>query len=212
MIDELDRGTQNELRALDEFQRPFVAGHLVMAVRLLESDPEQALAHARVAASRAPRLAVVREAAGLAAYAAGEWAAAMKDLKAAMRISGSYDFWPIVADCERGLGRPERAIAMAGAPEVAKLSVGGKVEMRIVAAGARADMGQLDAALLTLRCTELTQRTESDWSVRLRYAYADLCEQAGRYQEAVDWFAKAADVDDDDSTDAAERLQALLER
>ena len=83
--------------------------------------------------------------------------------------------------------------------------------MRIVAAGARADMGQLDAALLTLKCPELTQRSDSDWAVRLRYAYADLCEQAGLLQEAVDWFAKAADIDEDDLSDAAERLQALLQ-
>lgn len=135
----------------------------------------------------------------------------MKDLKAAMRISGSLEFWPIIADCERGLGRPERAISMAGAPEVSNLSAAGKVEMRIVAAGARADMGQIDAALLTLKCPELNQRTVSEWSVRLWYAYASLCAMAGRHDEAIEWFAKAADADEDDDTDATERLQGLLD-
>lgn len=181
-----------------------------MAVRLLEDDPAAALAHAQAAAGRAPRLAVVREAVGLAAYAAGEWAAAIRDLKAAMRISGSVEFWPIVADCERGLGRPERAVAMAGAPEVRALTRAGKVEMRIVASGARADMGELDAALLTLKCPELSDEAIHDWSVSLWYAFASLCARLGRRDEALEWFARAADADDDDATDAAEQVALLL--
>lgn len=211
-LDQLDRGTQNELRALDEFQRPFVAGHLVMAVRLLEEDPDTAYAHAALAARKAPRLAVVREAAGLAAYAAGLWEQAIRDLKAAMRISGSVEFLPIVADCERGLHRPQRAIALAGSAESQRLNRAGQVEMRIVAAGARADMGDIAAAELTLRSRELSDSALHPWSISLWYAYADILQQLGRLDDAIEWFAKAADVDEDDSTDAAERLAALIEQ
>jgi tetratricopeptide (TPR) repeat protein len=210
-MEELDRPTQNELRALDEIQRPYVAGHLVMAGRLLEEDPETALKHAQAASARASRLAVVREAAGLAAYACGQWEQASRDLKAAMRISGSVEFLPVVADCERGLGRPERALTIAGSSEAEKLSAAGKVEMRIVTAGARVDMGQLDAALVTLKCPQLQQTSVQEWSVNLWYAYADVLQRLDRTNEAVQWFAKAADADIDEETDAAERLAALLE-
>ena len=207
----LDRATQNELRALEESQRERIAGHLVMAGRLLEEDPESALAHASAAASRASRLAVVREACGIAAYACGRWEQAIRELKAAMRISGSVEFLPVVADCERGLGRPERAMALAGSAEAERLTQAGRVEMRIVAAGARADLGQIDAALVTLKCPELGDRKVHEWSVALWYAYADMLQRAGREAEAIEWFARAAEADIDEETDAATRLQELLD-
>lgn len=210
-IEMLDRATQNELRALEEAQRERVAGHLVMAGRLLEDDPEAALAHATAAAARASRLAVVREACGVAAYACGRWEQAIRELKAAMRISGSVEFLPLVADCERGLNRPERAIAIAGNVDVARLSQAGRIEMRIVAAGARADLGQLEAALVTLKCPELADRKVHEWSVALWYAYADMLQRVGRTAQAVEWFARAADADEGEETDAASRLQDLLD-
>ncbi|EUA42791.1 hypothetical protein I553_6654 [Mycobacterium xenopi 4042] len=43
---------------------------------------------------------------------------------------------PLIADCERGLGRPERAIELARGPEAAQLSGDDADELRIVAAGA----------------------------------------------------------------------------
>jgi tetratricopeptide (TPR) repeat protein len=206
----LDRATQNELRGLDDAVKEFVAGHLVMAGRHLEDDPALALNHAMAAASKASRLAVVREACGIAAYAAGAWDQAIRELRTAMRISGTVDFLPLIADCERGLGRPERALEIAGSREVSRLTQAGRVELRIVAAGARADLGQVDAALVTLKCVELQDSTVREWSVSLWYAYADMLERAGRTQEAIEWFTKAANADDDEETDAGERLHALI--
>lgn len=207
----LDRGTQNELRALDERVKDTVVGHLVMAGRVLEEDAELALRHASAAADKASRLAVVREACGLAAYAAGKWEQAIRELRAAMRIGGTFEFLPLIADCERGLGRPERALDIAGSPEASKLSKAGRVELRIVAAGARADMGQIDAALVTLKCPELRDMQVQEWSVSLWYAYADMLERAGRGDDALEWFSKAAAADDEDETDAAVRLQQLID-
>jgi tetratricopeptide (TPR) repeat protein len=152
---------------------------------------------------------VVREAAGVAAYLAGEYADALAQFRAARRISGSDAYWPMMADCERGLGRPEKAIAMAGAPEVERLDRAGKVEMRIVASGARRDLGQLDAAVVTLQCPELSSRAVQPWSARIKAAYADALEAAGRGEEARSWWAKAAELDVDGDTDAAERLADL---
>jgi hypothetical protein len=114
-----------------------------------------------------------------------------------------------MADCERGLGRPEKALDMAGAPEVHKLDKAGQVEMRLVAAGARRDMGQLDAAIVTLQSPELASNSVQPWTARLRYAYADALLAAGRENEAREWFAKAVESDKDGSTDASDRLAEL---
>ena len=44
---------------------------------------------------------------------------------------------------------------------------------------------------------------------RLYYAYADALLEAGREEEARDWFGRAASADVDDETDAAERYEEL---
>jgi hypothetical protein len=98
---------------------------------------------------------------------------------------------------------------MAGAPEVHKLDKAGQVEMRLVAAGARRDMGQLDAAIVTLQSPELASGSVQPWTARLRYAYADALVAAGREGEAREWFAKAVEADRDGSTDASDRLAEL---
>ena len=72
----------------------------------------RALAHARAARARASRLAVVREAVGVAAYHAQEWTEALTELRTARRISGDPRNLPIMADCERALGRPTQAVRM----------------------------------------------------------------------------------------------------
>ena len=79
----------------------------------------------------------------------------------------------MMADCERALGRPDRALALARNPAVANLEPDLKAEMTIVEAGARRDLGELDAALRTLENAPLRSKTRADWVVRLRYAYAD---------------------------------------
>ncbi len=149
-----------------------------------------------------------REALGVTAYVTGRWPQARSELRAARRISGSDEFLPMIADCERGLGKPERALEIAGSPEAARLDKAGKVELRIVASGARRDLGQFDAAVLTLQCPELRDAGKP-WSARLRYAYADALLAAGRRDEAADWFGRAAESDPDGETDAVERLDEL---
>jgi tetratricopeptide (TPR) repeat protein len=206
---ELDKDIRGDLRTMAVESAEIVSRHLVMAQRLLEDRPDLAWEHAKAAVARGGRLAVVREAAGVAAYTAGEYADALAQFRAARRISGSDSYWPIMADCERGLGRPERAITMAGAPEVDRLDKAGRVEMRIVASGARRDLGQLDAAVVTLQCPELQSTARESWSARLKFAYADALLAAGREDEAREWFARAVEADVDDETDAAERLADL---
>ncbi|MER6409999.1 hypothetical protein [Streptomyces humidus] len=186
-----------------------VAKNLVMVARLIDEDPERAYAYSKVVLRLASRVAAVREAGGFAAYANQKYSEALAEFRAARRMSGSVELWPVMADCERGLGRPEKALDMAGAPEVHKLDKAGQVEMRLVAAGARRDMGQLDAAIVTLQSPELAAGSVQPWTARLRYAYADALLAAGREGEAREWFAKAVEADRDGSTDASDRLAEL---
>ncbi|TQM83875.1 tetratricopeptide repeat protein [Saccharothrix saharensis] len=201
----LDPEVKQELRGLPKGLAEIVGRHLAAAGMLIDSEPESALEHARYARSKAARVAVVREAAGLAAYHAGEWAEALSELRAARRMSHGTGHLAVMADCERALGRPERAIELAREAQGAALSPDEAVELRIVAAGARRDMGQLDAAVVALQGDDLDEKRRDPWSARLFYAYADNLEAAGRTEEAVKWFLNAAQADDDNETDAAER-------
>jgi tetratricopeptide (TPR) repeat protein len=180
-----------------------------MAGRLLDEDAELAYAHAAAARRAAPRLGATREALGLAAYVTGRYAEALSELRAARRITGSQAHLPILADCERGLGRPERALELAASPEVKALDVDGRVEMRLVAAGARRDLGQVEAALVTLQGADLASTRAQPWTARLRYAYADALAALGRDDEALEWFHRAAEADADSETDAADRAAQL---
>jgi len=202
--EELEKSVRAELLSLSAENAKVVARHLVCINIHMDSDPELAHKHGIAAAHHAGRLAVVRESAGYAAYRAGYYEIALKELRAAHRISGDVSMWPVMADCERGMGRPLKALNLAGSDEVKRLAKPEEIEMRIVASGARRDLGELDAAVITLTCKELKTETE-EWAVRLRYAYADALAVAGRGDEAREWFAKCAEIDHEESTDADER-------
>ncbi|MEU8586433.1 hypothetical protein AB0C59_05400 [Streptomyces sp. NPDC048664] len=207
--EEIDGDVRQQLQSLPKTLAEDVARNLVMVARLIDEDPEQAYGYSRVALRLASRVAAVREAAGFAAYANEKYSEALAEFRAARRMTGSSELWPVMADCERGLGRPEKALDMAGAPEVHKLDKAGQVEMRLVAAGARRDMEQLDAAIVTLQSPELASNSVQPWTARLRYAYADALLAAGREDQAREWFAKAVEADKDGSTDASDRLAEL---
>ena len=117
-----------------------------------------------------------------------------------------------MADCHRALGQPEQALKLAKSPSVAEFSPEAKAEMTIVEAGARRDLGQLDAALRTLELAPLMSKTRASWVVRLRYAYADNLEAAGRGADALAWFHRTHAIDSDEITDAADRAEALEKR
>jgi tetratricopeptide (TPR) repeat protein len=206
---ELDRSVQQQLRGLPEKLAARVARHLVAAGQLLDSDPQTAYQHTLAARARASRIAIVREACGEAAYAAGEFAEALSELRAAKRMNGVTEYLPVMADCERALGRPEKALALAKSPAVANLDQSLQAEMTIVEAGARRDMGDLDAALRTLENAPVRSQSRAEWVIRLRYAYADTLLAAGRREDALIWFHRVAGIDGDAVTDAAERLAEL---
>ena len=197
-----------ELRTLSEVNAETVARYLLQVGRLLDVDPEAAYANAMAAQRRAGRVAIVREVTGLAAYRTERFAEALAELRAAKRLSGSVHLLPLIADAERGLGRPERALELAASAEAARLSTADRVEMSIVVSGARRDLGQLEAAVLAVQTADLKQE-RATWWPRLAYAYADALDAAGRTDDARHWLGRAAAADPDGETDAAERLVEL---
>jgi len=209
---ELDRSISGQLKGLPEKLALRVARHLAAAGTLIDSDPETAYQHTLAARARASRLAVVREAVGEAAYASGHYTEALAELRAAKRMNGATDYLPIMADCHRALGHPEQALKLAKSPSVARFRPEAKAEMTLVEAGARRDMGQLDAALRTLELAPLQSKSREAWVVRLRYAYSDTLEAAGRESDALAWFHRTHAIDAHELTDASDRADALEKR
>ena len=206
---ELDRSVHVQLRTLSKENADGVAQHLVMVAALLEADEiEDALAHAETAVRRAGRVPAAREALGMVAYRSGDFARALTEFRTVRRLSGSSHLLALMVDCERGLGRHDRALELAASPEARTVSVEERVELAIVVSGIRRDLGQDDAALLALQVPALRKGPGSGMH-RLHYAYADTLLALGRVQEAREWFEKAADGDVEHETDAVERLDEL---
>ena len=196
-----------ELRTLPGDLADAVARRLVAAD--LAEDPEQAYQFTLAARRLAARVGVVREACGIAAYRAGRWADALAELRTARRLTGRAGYLPLMADCERALGRPDRALAIINDPGVGGLDREVQIELRIVESGIRRDEGRFAAAAVALQVPELTDGRLRPWSARLFYAYADALLDADRAEEARDWFGRAAAADTDGETDAAERFDDL---
>jgi hypothetical protein len=192
---QLDPGVRQRLRTLSKMNAEDVGRHLIMVGLLLEDDPELAYRHAMVAVARAGRVDVVREAAALAAYATGRYADALRELRTVRRLSGSNDHLAAEADCERGLGRPERAIALAKAPEASTLTGVPLAELHIVVAGARLDLGDAAAALHTL---ERIATDSAETNARVAEAKIDVLRALGRDADADAIAATLPRWDDDE--------------
>jgi tetratricopeptide (TPR) repeat protein len=205
--EQLDPEVRAQLNSLPNDLADSVARYLVAAGQ--EPDPELAYAYAQAARGLAARVGVVRAVTGIAAYRTGRWAEALSELRAARRMTGNDDYVPLMADSERALGRPDRALTLIREADASRLDRGTQIELRIVESGIRRDQGLADAAVLALQVPELTSSRLRPWSARLFYAYADALLAAGREDEARDAFAKAASADADGETDAAERLDEL---
>ncbi|TVU55991.1 tetratricopeptide repeat protein [Corynebacterium aurimucosum] len=205
-ITDLDPSVLQDLSSLSKENSEAVAKHLIMAATWLDDDPQLSLRHARAAKDRAGRVSVAREMNGIAAYRAGEWKEALAELRAARRISGGPGLMAVMADCERGLGRPEKAVELWRSEDAKELAPEDAIELAIVAAGARLDMDQADSAVVTIQRAQPTKDAKGVSACRLAYAYANALLEAGRKDEAREWFQHAIEIDEGDWTDAAERL------
>lgn len=197
---ELDRIARNELKTLAKENADRVAQHLVMAGMLIDEDPALAHRHAQAAARRAGRIALTRETLAITAYAVGDFALALRELRTYRRISGSNEQLPLMVDCERGLGRPTKALELGRSVDRRTLSVPTRVELAIAMSGARLDLGQTAEALTELEIPQLDASTAYSWSPALFDAYAIVLAELGRDEEAAEW-GRRADI-------AAEALAA----
>ena len=172
-------------------------------------DAEGSYEYAAAARELAARVGVVRETCGIAAYRAGKWSEALAELRAARRLTGQGSYLPLMADCERALGRLDRALELVTGAQTRDLSRDVQIELRIVESGIRRDQGFPEAGVVALQIPELTADGKRPASARLYYAYADALMDAGREDEARYWFGKAAAADTDGETDAAERAEDM---
>ncbi|MEY3663544.1 MAG: hypothetical protein RI919_1060, partial [Actinomycetota bacterium] len=176
-----------QLKTLSAENAEMTARHLAMVAYLAEQDPELAHRHAQAAASRAGRIPVVRETVGITAYFVEDWALSLRELLAHRRMTNSNDHVPMMIDCERGLGRPQRGLEMGRTVDRAALSADVRVSLAIAMSGARLDLGQNETALVELEIKELNPNSVFDYSPRLFWAYADTLEVLGREADAAKW-------------------------
>ncbi len=181
---DLEASARRELRALGRANAENVARHLIMLQRLLDTDPELAHQHARYVASHAGRVAVVRESAGIAAYLSGHYQEALRDIRAARRLSGLDLHRAIEADCERALGNLDRALKAAQGADPAQLDDQEEAEIAMVVSGIRHEMGQTELGLVVIEEAILMFRGDRETLRRLHSVRADRLEELGRVEEA----------------------------
>jgi len=203
-VESLDRDTLRELRSLGPVGMR-VGRHLLTAAAVVDADPEEALRQLRAAVQRGSRLPVVRETAGVVGYAAGDFAFALRELRTASRLGVGAHLLPLIVDCERALGHPERALDLAAAG-ARGLDAETAVELAIVVSGIHRDRGDRASALAALApagVVEPAPRTPA--GVRLRYARAAVL-AADDPEASSELFVQVARDDVDGLTDAAERV------
>lgn len=205
----LPASVRAELRGVPTDTAHIIEGHLVAAAELLDEDPAQANAHAQAARRRAPRLPVLREVAAEAAYQAGEYASALNDYRALRRMTGNDNFLPVIADCERALGRPQAALRLIREGQGADLSPAQQVELVLVQAGARRDLGQRDEAVRLLRDAVKSLKTPTEATARLHYAYAETLLEDGDTAGARTWFVSAQSHDPANFLDSQARIDII---
>lgn len=156
----------------------------------------------------APGAPSVRELLGLTQYRLGRWRAAIRELEAFERLSGSVDQHPVLADCHRALGHAEEVQRLWD--ELRRAGVGPEllIEGRIVTAGALADGGDVRAGIRLLEQGPVSARRPRPHHLRLWYALAGLYERAGDIPRARELFGRVLAADPD-FADTANRYEGL---
>lgn len=188
---DLHSSARNELKTLSKENAERVARHLAMAAQLIDDNPELAHEHALAASRRAGRVAVVRETLAITAYAVGDFALALRELRTYRRISGNDDQIALIVDSERGVGRPDRALEAGRSVDRTTLPVPVRVALAIAMSGARLDRDETELALGELEIPELDPDRAFEWSPALFSARAAVLEDLGRHDEAAFWTQRA---------------------
>lgn len=204
----LSKDERERLRGLSKEHAENIGLHILAAFSLEESDPQQALEHAKWAAKQASRIDFTRETLALIAYRMGDYKLALREFKTAMRMNGYLDYLPFIADCERGLGHPKKAVEIALSDDVKKLTGDAKAEMFLVYAGALADLDMWNQAIEIVKTLSHAKGLPGEYRMRAAQAEQYFLEESGRSDEAValDEFIDSledryADVDEDENDD-----------
>ncbi|MEA5154524.1 hypothetical protein [Raineyella sp.] len=210
-LSRLPRQVRAELRSLSADAAEFVSAHLVAAGDLIDDDPALALRHAQAAKRRGARLPLVREAVAETAYAAEDFAVALTEYRALRRLTGDSAYLPVMADCERALGRPEEALRLVREAKLVEMTQRSRVELVIIEAGSREDLGQAKEGLRVLRSFlgHLSKEVPHEAHARLAYAYAAMLLRHDQPEEAREWFAIADELDTARELDAVDQIELL---
>jgi tetratricopeptide (TPR) repeat protein len=157
------------------------------------------------------RSIAAREFLGLAYYRAERWSESARELSAFRRLAGSTEQNPVIADCYRAMGRPDKAIEYCDEVLVGTTDEAVYYEAQIVAAGALSDMRRMDEAIGRLEGLDLRPKNAGAHHLRAWYALADLLERRGRYTQARELFEAVAAADSE-LTDAPARARRLASR
>lgn len=180
----LSKDDKLRLRGLSKEHSENIGLHILAAYELEEEEPQRALAHARWVARQASRIDLARETLALIAYRQGNYRLAVREFRTAMRMNGFPDYMPFIADCERGLGNPEKAIEIAKSPEASRLTGESKAEMLLVYAGALADLQKWNNAIGVADMLLRAKGMPGEYRMRAAQAEQYFLEQAGRTKDA----------------------------
>ncbi|MFC4137493.1 MULTISPECIES: hypothetical protein, partial [unclassified Microbacterium] len=208
---DLHPAARNELKTLSMENAERVARLLAMSARLIDEDPELAHEYALAASRRAGRIPVVRESVAITAYAIGDFALALRELRTYRRISGREDQIALIVDSERGVGRPDRALEEGRGVDRSALPTEVRVALAIAMSGARMDRGELELALGELEIPELDPDRAFEWSPALFAARAAVLEDLGRIDEAEFWAERAETAADALVAASAEHDEVIVE-
>ncbi len=213
--EDLEMGVRVQLKTLTAENAEMVARHLAMVAIVADQDPELAHRHALAAASRAGRIAVVRETVAITAYFVEDWAMSLREFLAHRRMTASNEHLPMMVDCERGLERPKRALELGRSVDRESLPAAVRVNLAIAMSGARLDLGENEQALAELEIRELDPTKVFEYSAPLFWAYSDTLEVLGKTAEAKKWAelgdraAKAVAAKNDSGEESLEVIEEL---
>ena len=199
---------RERLRGLSKEHAENIGLHILAAYTLEESNPELALEHAKWVARQASRIDFARETLAFVAYRQGDYKLALREFRTAFRMNGFLDYLPFIADCERGMGEPKKAIEVAVSDDAKYLRGEAKAEMFLVYAGALGDLKMWDKAIEIVHTLGRSKGLAGEYRMRAVQAEQYFLEEAGRTDEAIaldrlldKLELQYADVEDDETSD-----------
>ena len=181
----LSTDDRERLRGLSKEHAENIGLHILAAYTLEERDPELALEHAKWVAHQASRIDFARESLAFVAYRQGDYKLALREFRTAFRMNGFLDYLPFIADCERGMGEPKKAIETAMSDDAKYLRGESKAEMFLVYAGALGDLELWNKAIEIVHTLGRSKGLAGEYRMRAVQAEQYFLEQAGRSDEAV---------------------------